>query len=69
MVKGPSVVLPFVQDSGPAKAGLGPLKDKQFEQDAVVMLGDAPFGVVLGEIGLGFGPAATFGVFFHTRKD
>jgi hypothetical protein len=42
--------LPFAQDRDPGEPGLKPVEDQLFPQRAAVPFGNAPFGVVIGDV-------------------
>jgi hypothetical protein len=48
VIKRFAIILSFPQDGFPAKAGLGPLQDQEFEQGAIMVLRHSPFTVVIG---------------------
>jgi hypothetical protein len=64
LIEGFAVVVAFFEDGEPAKAGLGPFEVEHFEEEAVVVDGNAPLGVVIGEEGVEGGPVTT-GFFRH----
>ena len=50
VVEGAAVVFAFGEDGGPAEAGLGTFERDEFEEGAVVVVRDAPLGVVVGDV-------------------
>ena len=48
-VEGAPVSVPLAQDRAPAQPRLGTVKDEEFEKDAIVVYGNAPFFVVVGD--------------------
>jgi hypothetical protein len=48
-VEGAPVSVPLAQDRVPAQPRLGTVKDEEFEKDAIVVYGNAPFFVVVGD--------------------
>ena len=58
MVEGGAIVFALVEDGFPAQAGLGALEDEEFEEEAVVVDGEAPFAVVVLDHEGGCGPVA-----------
>ena len=59
VVEGFAVVVAFFEDGEPAEAGLGSLEIEHLEEEPIVVDGDAPLGVVIGEEGVGGGPVTT----------
>jgi len=59
IIKGLTIVIAFIQDCGPTQSGLGAFENEEFEQEPVIMNGDAPFFVVVGDHGFGCCPTAT----------
>jgi hypothetical protein len=59
VVEGGVVGVALAEDGDPTEAGLGAVEDELGEELAVVVFGDAPFVVVVGEVeGVGAGPGA-----------
>ena len=61
MVEGDAVGFAFAENQLPGQAGLGAFEDKELEQALVVVEGNAPFVVVVGDGSGGVGPLATAG--------
>ena len=57
-VEGGAVVLAFLQDRVPTQAGLGAFEDKKLEENAIVVLRQAPFFVVITDGQRVAGPGA-----------
>ena len=58
MIERAAVVFAFGEDGGPAEAGLGTFEGDEFEEGAVVVVRDAPLGVVIGDVERFGGPGA-----------
>jgi hypothetical protein len=50
VVKSQAVVLPFAQDGGPAETSLCTLQDEKFEQEAIIVDGNAPFLIMVSQV-------------------
>jgi hypothetical protein len=59
IIKRLTIVIAFIQDCGPTQSGLRAFENEEFEQEPVIMDGDAPFFVVVGDHGFGCCPTAT----------